>query len=598
MITLVGTLLIYSSLAVATNDADFFGAESQPYGEPIGGGTGYSDIYTSGDFNVSTKSELLSALSNAASGDVIFVSGSAAIDMTGETNLSIPSGVTLASNRGYNGAAGGKLYTSVHGGTNPEGFFYITASNVRITGLRLEGPEPDTELSGGMSVGVWVYNSSVEVDNCEIFSWGYAGVRVNTGTVSAYPYIHHNYIHNNQIAGYGYGVITTVNAAALIEGNYFDYSRHHIAGSGGPDCSYEACFNIFSKNCTAYAVDMHRNANNVGGKRIKIHHNSFYRRDPSWGSIHLEGVTADFAWIFNNWFIGTTTNSISQWPYAGSEQTIWSNFVNMAAFHDRYTDAEWGNINTEASNYRTADFNGDGELDVVYFEDTGSYWNFVVSLANTSLGFNTYSTWDYNGKITLDRFRVADVTGDGKDDIISLESNKNFYVWVSTGSDFNACTQWGTNAIGDIGQSRYKMADVNNDGKWDLISFESDKNFYVWTSTGSSFNSKALWGSNGADLGGDRYTVQDVTGDGRADVVSFESNKKSYVWKAKSTGDGFYSAAQWSANGTYYAPSRHKIADLDGDGKFDQLTMESTRVFRWLSTGSTFGSATLWFYWQ
>ena len=79
---------------------DGFGAEAcDPAGYPIGGGAGYNDIKTTSDHIVNNKAELLSALSGATSGDVIYVTEGTTIDLTGQYPVGIPAGVTLASNR-------------------------------------------------------------------------------------------------------------------------------------------------------------------------------------------------------------------------------------------------------------------------------------------------------------------------------------------------------------------------------------------------------------------------------------------------------------------------------------------------------------------
>ena len=42
-------------------------------------------------------------------------------------------------------------------------------------------------------------------------------------------YIHHNYIHHNQMNGLGYGM-TFSHGGGLVEYNLFNYNRHSIAG--------------------------------------------------------------------------------------------------------------------------------------------------------------------------------------------------------------------------------------------------------------------------------------------------------------------------------------------------------------------------------
>ena len=60
-------MAIICSLAVAPAAEldDTYGCEANPTGNPIGGGEGYSDILSTGDFVVTTFQELLDALAQA-----------------------------------------------------------------------------------------------------------------------------------------------------------------------------------------------------------------------------------------------------------------------------------------------------------------------------------------------------------------------------------------------------------------------------------------------------------------------------------------------------------------------------------------------------
>ena len=281
-----------------------FGCEGNPTGNPIGGGVGYSYILSAADadYVVSTKPELLSALSSAVCDDIIFVTGSACIDLTGEHHINIPGGVILASDRGYNGSAGALLYTDQYD-TMP--LFQCAGPNVRVTGLRLEGPDP--EIGEGAYVlpnsrGISTAYSGLEVDNCEIWAWSHAGIILLNGGTDAY--IHHNYIHHCQRTGLGYGISHSYGVAdSLIVANIFDYCRHGIAATGTTGNSYEACYNYIGENANGHSFDMHggkdrNDGTDIAGDTILIHHNTF--RYPK--AVVIRGIPNDGAWIYNNKF--------------------------------------------------------------------------------------------------------------------------------------------------------------------------------------------------------------------------------------------------------------------------------------------------------
>jgi hypothetical protein len=308
-----------------------YGADANPTGNPIGGGSGYTDIISRDDprvkFIVDTRDELLSALQSARSGDVIYVEGNANIDMSGHFNIQVPAGVTIASNRGENGAAGGRIFQirlSNDQAADWTPMFKAAGQNVRITGLRIEGPDKTTGSVGQTRLGIFSSYRNLEVDNCEIWGWSGAGVSLyGTGgsDMQSGGYVHHNYIHHCQMNGLGYGVVVSGGSTSLVEANYIDYCRHAIAGSGLPGDGYEARYNICGPNFIAsyaYQFDMHgtpdpSGSGTMAGDIIKIHHNTFMATGPadSYAAL-ICGIPRVGAYIDHNWFYYDQAPPIAQ----------------------------------------------------------------------------------------------------------------------------------------------------------------------------------------------------------------------------------------------------------------------------------------------
>jgi hypothetical protein len=230
------------------------GAESNPTGEPIGGGTGYTRIVAREDATVvvRTPTGLVKALGEAKPGAVIYVADDAEIDLTSQNDISIPAGVTLASGRGRDGSEGGLLFTRT---VKTVRLFRSGGAGIRLSGLRLEGSHPGRERLTQRPSLMGIYHPNVEVDNCEIFAWSCAALGVGSGA-SEGAWIHHNYIHHNQRAGLGYGV-SLGRTHVLIEGNLFDFCRHAIASSGVPGSGYTARYNVHLENTISHVFDMH-----------------------------------------------------------------------------------------------------------------------------------------------------------------------------------------------------------------------------------------------------------------------------------------------------------------------------------------------------
>jgi hypothetical protein len=205
-----------------------------------------------------TAKELTTALDDASRGDVVYVDGDAEIDL-GTTTLWIPAGVTLASDRGIDGAPGGLLRTSE--ATWP---MTVVEADARVSGLRFSGPHTTflQHDSGRLSVGLDVVGSGVEIDNCEIFGFTYAAVQCGADT-----HVHHSRIHHNPMAGLGYAVCCR-DGHPHIEYNYLNYNGHGVTatGTGG----YTAAYNHFGPDTLGHVIDAQR----PGETGIEIHHNT------------------------------------------------------------------------------------------------------------------------------------------------------------------------------------------------------------------------------------------------------------------------------------------------------------------------------------
>jgi hypothetical protein len=294
-----------------------YGSASNPTGNPIGGGAGYSKIITGTEtsvkYSVSTKAELLTALKSAKSGETVFVKGSSTIDMTGTPSVTIPAGVTLASNRGLSGSSGAllKRTKNLNGGWE-EPMFIAGGDNVRVTGLRLEGEMYPQDYgngevyAGSISEQYYLVGLSAtgvknfEVDNNELRGWAWASVSLRQCTAAN---IHHNYIHHNQARGEGYGVCL-YGGNALIEANLFDYNRHDVTGAGMRGEQYEARYNHILGNGNAIGAahfDVHQDEESgtgAAGAKYLIHHNTVDKGVVA--TVHIRARPTTGCYVSNN----------------------------------------------------------------------------------------------------------------------------------------------------------------------------------------------------------------------------------------------------------------------------------------------------------
>ena len=185
-----------------------------------------------------------------------------------------------------------------------------------------------------------------------------------------------------------------------------------------------------------------------------------------------------------------------------------------------------------------ADVNGDGRDDIVGFGNTGVYVSLATS--NGHFAFPTFELASFGsgagGWSSDDLYKreLADVNGDGRDDIVGF-GNTGVFVSLATSNGHFAfptfeLASFGSGAGGWSSDDLYKreLADVNGDGKADIVGFgnvgvfvslaTSDGHFALPTFELASFGSGAGgWSSD--DLY--KRELADVDGDGRADIVGF-----------------------------------------------------------------------------
>ena len=295
-----------------------YGAKADETG-PIGGGKGYQNIITSGDYTVDSLESLIDALAKAKAGQVVFIPGDKIIDMTtfiyiDKIMLNIPEGVTLASDRGENGSEGAQITSD---SLDTPGMILINGANVRISGIRLQGPNPKRYLDhhkrafgpGGpghpyyykfpTSNGINCKFSDLEVDNCIITAFSRAGISLQAGTGH---HIHHNLIHRCQYNGLGYGV-SHDKASSTIEFNHFNENKHSLAGTGSPGCGYIARNNVELGISLQHNFDMHggrdrKDNTTIAGTTMEMYNNTFLGPQRA---VVIRGVPQDKCDVHHNW---------------------------------------------------------------------------------------------------------------------------------------------------------------------------------------------------------------------------------------------------------------------------------------------------------
>lgn len=320
----------------------------------IGGGSGYPHTVSRSQATkvVESRSALLSAMKNASSSDVVFIPGDASIDLTGVSSAPIGAdGVTLASDRGQGGSKGGRITADDLASANTSGVFKTSKSNVRVTGIRWEGPRPEWFDPGGdhHSYAAEALHISEGGDNWEIDNNhfdGWAGQAINQWGDQLQ--LHSNRFTRCQEEGLGYG-IEIQKGMQYITCNYFNECRHDIASTGRPSTGYVARNNVcgITNNSYGHSLDVHGypNGGDVAGKTCILENNTVMRRPPRSGAgrrekdggVHVRGVPSDKCVVRNNWFKHPDKpNGVGGRYEAYWQSNVGSSFRNMSASSNHY----------------------------------------------------------------------------------------------------------------------------------------------------------------------------------------------------------------------------------------------------------------------
>lgn len=324
-------LSAYNSISDA--DAQWLFTDSST-GDVIGGLHNYTDTIaeSDADVTVSTQSELVNVLQDSGrDGQTVYITNDIDISSYSGT-IDVNSSVTVAGDRGIDGSPGPKIISN----KNENRHFEIWADNVRFTGWRLEGPMSDWASDGNDSThhkGIIFDGSGGEIDNMEVYGFGYACIIAGNDT-----HIHHSNIHHGPTDGWGYGVSTS--GSELIEYNRFAQCRHMIAEENGSWGSYTIRDNIFEPPPGGVVTDAHD-----GGTDMRIFHNDYVAYDPdhapSWtnhsdyiGGHQIRDVPRNDHVILSNWFANpeapdpTPTGSFTfRSIYPAGDTSDWTNIT-------------------------------------------------------------------------------------------------------------------------------------------------------------------------------------------------------------------------------------------------------------------------------
>jgi hypothetical protein len=169
----------------------------------------------------------------------------------------------------------------------------------------------------------------------------------------------------------------------------------------------------------------------------------------------------------------------------------------------------------------------------------------------------------------------ADINKDGKLDLIFVCERRPAMAYLNYGDSIGHTPYW-TSTGADTCSNSLFLADVNNDGNIDLAVADNNQlgstgKFKIYLNTGTTFNTTPFWTSSFSGYGSG-IILADVDFDGWKDLITGGWWKPCYVYK--NTNGTFQSTPQWTSS-TSSVVEAIKCADYNNDG-LDTLTSNFT----------------------
>ena len=259
--------------------------------------------------------------------------------------------------------------------------------------------------------------------------------------------------------------------------------------------------------------------------------------------------------------------------FQGLDNRFWTNYGSSGGFTGSQLVAQHGGPFNPAQ-VQYADVTGDGADDLIFQGVDNRFW---LSRSNGSAFDDPVLVATHGGPFSPDSVQYGDVNGDSKADLIFQGLDNRFWISLSDGTTFGT-PYWANTHGGAFNPAKVQYADVSGDGKVDLLYQGDDNRFWLSTSNGVSFNNPVLAAVvTHDDFNTDQVRYADMNGDGRADMM-YQGDGNEF-WYYESSGAGFAVGREVLNETGNFQEGSAGYGDIDGDGKADIVYQDPNNDF-------------------